>query len=1383
LGDGINYSEYERVKFGSNYIYLHGWKFVTSADDGVANFNYWPSYWCSADSIEYWDTFGSFTWTDPNGTVHAFPIKTVEGYNTSCGNFTNKNQPSGDALALDSSGYHMYVTNFTSVAVYSPDGTQAYTDRYIGTKNPIDTNGNYFLQDSNSNVSDTLGRTLVTTTSSGSTITFTVKTARGTSTFTATVASINVNTNFHALDSLDFDVSGSINVISAINLPDGTSYTFGYDSGTSSGHYGQLTSMTLPTLATISYTYSNIVDSEYYNTTRKHITRGIYTRTTPDSSTPWTYTPAVVTACSASKHTDCIQTFTVVKPNGDNTVYTFDVNGGVWPIEVDYKNGSSTLLATLTQSFDFSHTCTYTGTPYYLCNFWQAMNVTKLSATTTLPIPSSVNVHQTTQFCYDINYGNLSYKWEWNFYTTAIVSDPHPPGYPCSATATPDRTTSYSYLAAYTGTEIHNRPSSITVTTGSTTVAKTLYAYDGSTLASATRKSQHDDTHYPTTYTYRGNATEVQQLVSGTSNYLNTYKTFDMTGQVVTSTDSNTNSTSFGYADNFFTDGGDASNPSSYSPSTPTNAYLNTITHPTVNSVTLVDTFGYYWGTGQVALSTDPNSETTYFHNYDPLSRPTSVKLPNSGWTYFTYPSATQVDTGTGITSTSESVSCTGSACRGDQTNLDGLGRLSSKILESDPDGATTVGTNYDSSGRVYSVSNPHRSSSLPSDGTEYYAYDGMDRITQVTKADGSIEYVYYGAAVSSYGGLSSLTCSGHGYPILYKDEASHLRQTWTDGFGRLIEVDEPNTSGSLSSGVDTCYTYDLNNNLTGVTEGSQTRSFSYDMLSRLTEASNPESGTICYYYTTSGGTCGVASSGTLCSGDPSEDCRRTDARSKTTTYAYDALNRLTSKSYSDTTPGVAYGYDAVAPSGCTPPTLTITNGKGRRTSMCDGPGGTAWSFDQVGNALTEKRTTNSVTDSFTYAYNLDSTVATVVYPSTRTITYQPGGAQRPLSGEDTTNSINYATSAHYFPPGELGSLANGSSISFTAITNNRVQPCWLYATTGTALSWNSTLCTTTETTAGNILDLEYGFNFGSSDNGNVMGITNNRDNTRSETFTYDALNRIKTGAASTYAVSPANCWGESYMIDRYGNLSAIGSISTAYTGCIQDSLSISISGSTNQITTSGFTYDLSGDLTSDGTYSPTYDAEGHMISDASVTYSYDGDGKRVQKSSGTLYWYGTSTDPMQETNGSGVLTNEYIFFNGKRIARRDSSGNVEYYVADHLGTARVVTNATGGVLEACDYFPYGRSNCSPSSYNNYLFTGKERDSESGLDNFGARYYSSQYGRFMTSDPGNVGADPLNPQSWNMYSYVQNNPLNNTDPSGKCSKKNGSDRASDDPGA
>jgi RHS repeat-associated protein len=69
-----------------------------------------------------------------------------------------------------------------------------------------------------------------------------------------------------------------------------------------------------------------------------------------------------------------------------------------------------------------------------------------------------------------------------------------------------------------------------------------------------------------------------------------------------------------------------------------------------------------------------------------------------------------------------------------------------------------------------------------------------------------------------------------------------------------------------------------------------------------------------------------------------------------------------------------------------------------------------------------------------------------------------------------------------------------------------------------------------------------------------------------------------------------------------------------------------------------------------------------------------------------------------------------------------------------------------------------------------YKFTGKERDSESGLDYFGARYYGAALGRFTTVDPLRASAHTANPQSWNRYSYVINNPLARIDPDGKCSQ-------------
>ena len=119
----------------------------------------------------------------------------------------------------------------------------------------------------------------------------------------------------------------------------------------------------------------------------------------------------------------------------------------------------------------------------------------------------------------------------------------------------------------------------------------------------------------------------------------------------------------------------------------------------------------------------------------------------------------------------------------------------------------------------------------------------------------------------------------------------------------------------------------------------------------------------------------------------------------------------------------------------------------------------------------------------------------------------------------------------------------------------------------------------------------------------------------------------------------------------------------------------------------------------------------------------------------------------------------------------------MNYYFADHLGTARVVTDAAGNTQDDSDFCPFGKE-CyfiTSSSSNTYKFTGKERDSESGLDDFGARYYSSQYGRFATPDwsasPTAIPyADFGNPQSFNLYGYVKNKPLAYAyaDPDGHC---------------
>src|SRR5260370_21920948 len=159
------------------------------------------------------------------------------------------------------------------------------------------------------------------------------------------------------------------------------------------------------------------------------------------------------------------------------------------------------------------------------------------------------------------------------------------------------------------------------------------------------------------------------------------------------------------------------------------------------------------------------------------------------------------------------------------------------------------------------------------------------------------------------------------------------------------------------------------------------------------------------------------------------------------------------------------------------------------------------------------------------------------------------------------------------------------------------------------------------------------------------------------------------------------------------------------------------------------------------------YDGENRLsqttVGGVTPSYDYDAGARRVQKSSGTLYWYALNGNVLEETDLAGNMTAEYIFFGGKRTARLDFPNAcrftfpVHYYFADHLGSADVVADPNGAIEEESDYYPFGgeRVITDLGIDNNYKFTGKERDPETGLDYFGARYYGNSIGRFLTVDP------------------------------------------------
>src|SRR5207249_1820824 len=211
-----------------------------------------------------------------------------------------------------------------------------------------------------------------------------------------------------------------------------------------------------------------------------------------------------------------------------------------------------------------------------------------------------------------------------------------------------------------------------------------------------------------------------------------------------------------------------------------------------------------------------------------------------------------------------------------------------------------------------------------------------------------------------------------------------------------------------------------------------------------------------------------------------------------------------------------------------------------------------------------------------------------------------------------------------------------------------------------------------------------------------------------------------------------------------------------------------------------GFSYDAAGNLLNDGNHSYTYDAENRLTKvdgGGTASYVYDPFGQRAERTAN-----GSTTAYLRDLNGeikftvtSGIgYDRSYIYFAGNPIAEY-FEGTTYFTHGDHLGSTRLLTQLDRTTRECDDYYPFGESiSCGSNTGNPRKFTGKERDAESGLDNFGARYYTSSMGRFMTPDwaarpttvPYAVFGDP---QSLNLYGYVRNDPVSRADADGHTS--------------
>ncbi len=805
----------------------------------------------------------------------------------------------------------------------------------------------------------------------------------------------------------------------------------------------------------------------------------------------------------------------------------------------------------------------------------------------------------------------------------------------------------------------------------------------------------------------------------------------------------------------------------------------NTAFPTTITSGSLTTTLGWDCNGGVVTSVEDANGQTTGLKTvlkYDSMWRLIETDYPDGGKLTTTY-NDTQGD----FSVVNSQLVRTGVNHQTTQL-LDGLGRV---YQSQDNSASTFVDTKYDELGRVASVSNPYYTTSDPSYGVTSYSYDALNRpegASAITLPDSNTVGLTYAP-----------NSSNSSYCTTSTDEASKVRITCADALGRITSVTE-NPSGL---NYQTTYTYDTLNDLLSVTQGSQTpctsgstavsRSYGYDFLSRLTSACTPESGTTTYTYPTTGA---------ICSGDPSAVCTRTDARSISTTYSYDTLNRLTGKTYSDGTPPATFSYDQSSVTIGSWSSGTLTNPKGRLTEAVTTSSGSVqtgmvYSYDPMGRPTNDWECDAMYTNcggawEMTLNYDLAGDIASYVTPTGTTITQAITAAQR-VSG--ITSSLNTSTNPPtlvqnmtYTAWGALSGLQNGcvgtgcTQVEETWDFNNRLQPVRIRVGNSGNLSAIACLVYNYYVGVSNPSSCAAPAQATSGNNGNVTGYYH-LDNyysivSHTAAYTYDGVNRLTVAQAtgnSTYNLD--FIYTQDSSNGQFGNMSCLlNGDGTTVGPCTQ----LTFSSSTNRITTSGYTYDAAGNMTNDSVHAYTWDAEGRLVkvdAGSTATYTYDALGQRVYGVVGAnpeiFYMYDPAGNLLYATMTDGWGGDELTEPVAGRVLASYVNGQSDTYFkhANALGSWGLTTAHDGSVPQDQLYYPWGQTWTS----GHYLFESNWAamtwyNAESDLFLTPARSYGSRLERWMS--PDRLAGDITNPQSLNRYAYVLNNPTSNIDPSG-----------------
>lgn len=573
---------------------------------------------------------------------------------------------------------------------------------------------------------------------------------------------------------------------------------------------------------------------------------------------------------------------------------------------------------------------------------------------------------------------------------------------------------------------------------------------------------------------------------------------------------------------------------------------------------------------------------------------------------------------------------------------------------------------------------------------------------------------------------------TAHGYDALghateSADASGIRRKLGYDGLGRLVNTLE-NYSGSDEATRDTqiATSYDSEDHVEGISdrEGLNTL-YTRNGLGDLTEQSSPDTGTTRYTHDAAGNV-----------------IRATDARGITVKYAYDALNRRTSASYADSGSNAQWLYDeANSTTGCES-SFPI----GRLTRVVEHAVTTTYCYDPKGNVTKKRQVQGPAADTLTYAYTAADRIARIGRPDGGTTVYGRDALGRIVNVSDIPEGGEARTVTSqvvYLPFGPVLSyvLGNGQALTRTYDANyavtDIVSPAFELHLTRDAM--------------GRIIESHSG------------------GGSPSETYRYDDLSRLRWVGGLGEGVT------ESYTYNRTGDRlsKSGGGLATGDYSYLQGSHRLATAGAVER------TYDAAGNTLSNAvggeTFSFTYNARNRLASasrnDVVVgTYVYNAAGQRVSKvvsepvAAKTRYTYDETSFLIGE---SGSNARSYIWMDAIPVGLSDQTSDkasLYFLHADMLGTPRMVTSQSGGVVWEWKYRRNAFGEVAPSSSTvnmlNLRFPGQYFDAESGWNYNINRSYDPASGRYAESDPLGPYAGP------STYAYAASNPLNRIDPSG-----------------